>query len=82
MISDEECRQLTVNQPKSLVQLLRESPLAGIDLNLERDKDTGREVELSTGFLPDMNCKSELVRSKLEPASSTVWKLSTKPCST
>jgi prevent-host-death family protein len=29
-------------RPKSLVQFFRESPLAGLRLNLERDKDTGR----------------------------------------
>jgi hypothetical protein len=31
---------------KSLVDFLRESPLVGLDLNLERDKDTGRDIEL------------------------------------
>ena len=33
-------------QPKSLVQFFRESPLVGLELDLERDKDTGRDVEL------------------------------------
>ena len=33
-------------QPKSLVQFFRESPLVGIDLDLERDKDVGRDIEL------------------------------------
>jgi len=33
-------------QPKSLVQFFRESPLVGVDLDLERDKDTGRDIEL------------------------------------
>jgi antitoxin Phd len=33
-------------QPKSLVQFFRESPLVGVELNLERDKDSGRDVEL------------------------------------
>ncbi|HUQ91267.1 MAG TPA: PIN domain-containing protein [Bryobacteraceae bacterium] len=28
-------------QPKSLVQFFRQSPLLGLDLDLERDKDTG-----------------------------------------
>jgi antitoxin Phd len=48
MISDEQYQQLTVKsrQPKSIVQFFRESPLAGLDLDLERDKDTGRDVEL------------------------------------
>jgi hypothetical protein len=31
---------------KSLVDFLRESPLVGLELNLERDKDTGRDIEL------------------------------------
>jgi hypothetical protein len=33
-------------QPKSLVQFFRESPLGGVRLESERDKDTGRDVEL------------------------------------
>jgi antitoxin Phd len=32
-------------QPKSLVQFFRESPLVGVKLNLERDRDTGRDVD-------------------------------------
>jgi antitoxin Phd len=48
MISDEQYQQLMVKsrQPKSIVQFFRESPLAGLDLDLERDKDTGRDIEL------------------------------------
>jgi antitoxin Phd len=48
MISDEQYRRLTVTsrQPKSLVQFFRESPLAGVKLDLDRDKDTGRDIEL------------------------------------
>jgi antitoxin Phd len=48
MISDEQYERLTVqsHQPKSIVQFFRESPLVGVDLDLERDKDTGRDVEL------------------------------------
>ena len=48
MISDEQYERLMVKrrQPKSIVQFFRESPLAGLDLDLERDKDTGRDVEL------------------------------------
>ncbi len=34
------------HQPKSIVQFFRESPLVGVKLNLERDKDTGRDLEL------------------------------------
>ena len=33
-------------QPKSLVQFLRESPLVGLELNFERDHDTGRDIEI------------------------------------
>ncbi|HTP34147.1 MAG TPA: type II toxin-antitoxin system prevent-host-death family antitoxin [Candidatus Acidoferrales bacterium] len=48
MISDEQYHRLTAkaHQPKSIVQFFRESPLAGVKLDLERDKDTGREIEL------------------------------------
>jgi antitoxin Phd len=34
------------HQPKSLVEFFRNSPLAGLDLKIERDRDTGRDVEL------------------------------------
>ena len=34
------------HQPKSLVEFFRRSPLAGLDLNIERDRDTGRNIEL------------------------------------
>src|SRR5438552_14911666 len=33
-------------QPKSLVQFFRESPLVGLELDFERDKDTGRDIKL------------------------------------
>jgi antitoxin Phd len=33
-------------RPKSLSQFFRESPLAGLDLPLERDRDTGRNIDL------------------------------------
>jgi antitoxin Phd len=48
MIPVEQFDQLVnrSRQPKSLVQFFRESPLVGLDLDLERDKDTGRDVEL------------------------------------
>lgn len=48
MIADEQYQQLVgkSHQPKSLVQFFRESPLVGIDLDLERAKDEGRDVEL------------------------------------
>lgn len=48
MISDEQYSRLTgkSRQPKSIVQFFRESPLASVKLDLERDKDTGRDIEL------------------------------------
>ncbi|HEU4390938.1 MAG TPA: type II toxin-antitoxin system Phd/YefM family antitoxin [Blastocatellia bacterium] len=36
----------TSHQPDSLVQFFRESPLVGVELDLKRDKDTGRDVTL------------------------------------
>jgi antitoxin Phd len=33
-------------QPKSLVEFFKRSPLAGLDLELGRDRDSGRDVEL------------------------------------
>src|SRR5205814_6615959 len=48
MISDVQYEQLVgrSHQPKSIVQFFRESPLVGVDLNLEREKDEGRrEIE-------------------------------------
>ncbi|SRR5579871_6674931 len=48
MISDEQYDELVgkSHQPKNLVQFFRESPLVGVELDLERNKDTGRHVEL------------------------------------
>jgi antitoxin Phd len=48
MISDELYQRLTVTsrQPKSLVQFFRESPLVGVKLDLERDKDAGCDIAL------------------------------------
>ena len=33
-------------QPKSLVQFFRESPLVGLELDFERNRDIGRKIEL------------------------------------
>ena len=33
-------------QPKSLVEFLRNSPLVGVELDLQKDPDSGREIEL------------------------------------
>jgi antitoxin Phd len=48
MIPVEQFEQLVgrSSQPKSLVQFFRESPLVGVKLDLERDKDTGRDIDL------------------------------------
>ena len=48
MISDVQYEQLVgrSHQPKNLVQFFRESPLVGIDLNLDREKDDAREIEI------------------------------------
>lgn len=48
MISEEQFDQLAgkAHQPKSLVQFFRESPLVGVKLDLARDKDEGRDIEL------------------------------------
>ncbi len=48
MISDEQYDRLMSksNQPRSLVQFFRESPLVGAGLDLDRDKDAGRDIEL------------------------------------
>ena len=48
MISDEEYERLIgkSHQPKSLLQFFRESPLVGLDLEFERNKDTTRDIEL------------------------------------
>ena len=48
MISNEQYEQLVgkSHQPKSIVQFFRESPLVGVELNMEREKDEGREIDL------------------------------------
>ena len=48
MIPVEQFEQLTgrAKQPKSLVQFFRESPLVGVKLDLRRDKDPGRDINL------------------------------------
>ncbi len=44
----EEFEQLVdrARKPKSLVRFFAESPLVGLQLNLERNPDTGRDVKL------------------------------------
>ncbi len=42
----EQAAQPSGKPKKSLVEFLRESPLVGLELDLERNKDTGRDIEL------------------------------------
>jgi len=48
MVAEEQYEQLVgkTHQPKSLVQFFRQSPLVGVDLDLERDRDAGRDIDL------------------------------------
>src|SRR5213080_3943148 len=48
MVAEEQYEQLVgkSHQPKSLVQFFRDSPLVGVELDLERDQDAGRDIEL------------------------------------
>jgi len=48
MLPMEQFDRLVVRsrQPQSLVKFFRDSPLVGLELDFERDKDTGRDVEL------------------------------------
>lgn len=45
VLSVEEYRRL-VRPHVGLVEFMRSSPLRGVELDLDRDSDTGREVEL------------------------------------
>ena len=45
LLSADQFRKLTAKED-SLVDFLRRSPLRGVVLGLERDRDTGREVTL------------------------------------
>lgn len=48
MLAEEQFDRLVAksNQPRSLVQFFRQSPLVGVDLDLERDRDEGRDIDL------------------------------------
>jgi antitoxin Phd len=48
MMAEEEFNQLVgkSHQPRSLVEFFRKSPLVGLELDLTRDRDEGRDVEL------------------------------------
>ncbi len=45
VLSTVEYERLTTQKP-SLVEFLRASPLAGIDLDIERDRSPGRAIDL------------------------------------
>jgi antitoxin Phd len=48
MISDEQYDELAgrAHQPKTLIEFFRQSPLVGVELDVERQKDEGRDIEL------------------------------------
>ena len=48
MIAEEQYNQLVgrSHQPKSLAQFFRESPLVGVELDLTRQKEEARDIEL------------------------------------
>ncbi|MFZ0814088.1 MAG: type II toxin-antitoxin system Phd/YefM family antitoxin [Candidatus Sulfotelmatobacter sp.] len=48
MVAEEQYDRLVgkSHQPKNLVQFFRQSPLVGVDLDLERDSDAGRDIDL------------------------------------
>jgi prevent-host-death family protein len=49
MVAEEQYERLVgkSHQPKSLVQFFRQSPLVGVDLDLDRALDPGRDVDLT-----------------------------------
>lgn len=48
MIPVEQYQKLKgrAKQPKSLVEFFRQSPLVGLELDFERDRDPGRDIVL------------------------------------
>ena len=48
MLAEEQYDRLVgkSHQPRDLVQFFRQSPLVGVELDLERDRDSGRDIEL------------------------------------
>jgi len=48
MVAEEQYIQLVgkSRQPRNLVQFFRQSPLVGAGLDLERDRDAGRDIDL------------------------------------
>ena len=49
MMAEEQYERLVgkSHQPKNLVEFFRQSPLVGVELDLERDRDPGRDLELA-----------------------------------
>lgn len=45
-LQEREQKRQSAPPPKNLAQFLMESPLAGAELNLERQKDYGRPIDL------------------------------------
>jgi antitoxin Phd len=48
MMAEEQFERLVgkSHQPKNLVEFFRRSPLAGVDLDLARERDPGRDIDL------------------------------------
>lgn len=48
MVSQEQYERLVgkARQPKDIVQFFRESPFVGLELDFDRDRNPGRDVEL------------------------------------
>ena len=48
MVAEEQFDRLVARsrQPSSLVEFFRQSPLVGLDLDFERQRDPGRDVDL------------------------------------
>ncbi|MGA8764304.1 MAG: type II toxin-antitoxin system Phd/YefM family antitoxin [Candidatus Sulfotelmatobacter sp.] len=48
MVAEEQYARLVgkSHQPKNLVQFFRQSPLVGVELDLERDRDPGHDIDL------------------------------------
>jgi antitoxin Phd len=48
IVAEEQYERLVgkSHQPKNLVEFFRQSPLVGVELDLDRDRDPGRDIEL------------------------------------
>lgn len=46
VIAADQFRKITRRPKGSLVDFFRQSPLFGVELNLERNRDTGRSIKL------------------------------------